>query len=176
MGQDTTRGNTVTVVKTYAGAIAEPFMGKLSFQFKRQDSSAMPELDCDVTSVISNYFVPAADSATQNNNTTVGNYSGKKQSAGTGQQVSLILKPLEVMCIISFTQNLPIRTERTKQKALQGFTSFGSASAETKNYIRVHRRKRNPQYGFFRFSVSTAGGLNQPNLSQNTISVPGNHY
>lgn len=171
VGQDTTRGNTVTVLKTYAGAIAEPFFGKLSFQFKRQDSSAIPELDCDVTSVISNYFVPAADSATQNNNTTVGNYSGKTIG---GNWSASIANPQAFGSDVyhQLYAKLTYTDGTNETKSITGFTSFGSASAETKTISGFTAGKEIRSMDFFDFSVSTAGGLNQPNLSQNTISVP----
>lgn len=170
-GQDTTQGNTVTVLKTYAGNIAQPFMGKLSFEFKRQDSSAIPELDCDVTSVISSYFVPAADSATQNNNTTVGNYSGKTIG---GNWKANIANPQafgnnvyhQLYAKLTYTDGT------SETKGIADFTSFGSATAETKTISGFTAGKEIRSMDFFDFSVSTAGGLNQPNLSKNTISVP----
>lgn len=171
VGQDTTRGNTVTVLRTYAGSITEPFMGKLSFEFKRQDSSAIPELDCNVTSVISSYFVPAADSATQNNNTTLGNYSGKTIG---GNWAASIANPQafgndvyhQLYAKLTYTDGT------SETKGITGFTSFGSAAAETKTISGFTAGKEIRSMDFFDFSVSTAGGLNQPNLSQNTISVP----
>ncbi|MBO7175049.1 MAG: hypothetical protein J6V57_04800 [Spirochaetaceae bacterium] len=170
-GEDTTQGNTVTVNKYRAGNIAEPFIGKLSFEFKRQDSSAIPELDCDVTSVISSYFVPAADSATQNNNTTVGNYSGKTIG---GNWTGSIANPQafgnnvyhQLYAKLTYTDGT------SETKGITGFTSFGSATAEAKTISGFTAGKEIRSMDFFDFSVSTAGGLNQPNLSQNTISVP----
>ena len=171
VGQDTTQGNTVTVLRTYAGAIAEPFIGKLSFEFKRRDSSAIPELDCDVTSVISNYFVPAADSATQNNNTTVGNYSGKTIG---GNWKASIANPQafgnnvyhQLYAKLTYTDGA------SETKGITGFTNFGSAAAETKTISGFTAGKEIRSMEFFDFSVSATGGLNQPNLSKNTISVP----
>lgn len=171
VGQDTTRGNTVTVLKNYAGAIAGPFIGKLSFEFKRQDGSAIPELDCDVTSVIYSYFVPAADSATQNNNTTVGNYSGKTIG---GNWKANIANPQafgnnvyhQLYAKLTYTDGA------SETKGITGFTNFGSATAEAKTISGFTAGKEIRSMEFLDFSVSIAGGLNQPNLSKNTISVP----
>lgn len=171
VGEDTTQGNTVTVNKYRAGNIAEPFIGKLSFTFWRADSSQITELACDVTSIISSYFVPAGDSATQNNDTTVGNYSGKTIG---GNWKANIANPQafgnnvyhQLYAKLTYTDGT------SETKGIVGFTSFGSTSAETKTISGFTAGKEIRSMDFFDFSVSTAGGLNQPNLSKNTISVP----
>lgn len=170
-GQDTTQGTTVTIPKVYAGNLAEPFIGKLSFEFKRQDSSAIPELDCDVTSIISNYFVPASDTATQNNNTTLGNYSGKTIG---GNWSASIANPNafgndvyhQLYAKLTYTDGA------SETKGITAFTTFAAATAEAKTISGFTTGKQIRTMEFFDFSVSTNGGVNQPNLSKNTISVP----
>lgn len=170
VGQDTTQGNTVRVLKPYAGNIAEPFIGKLSFEFKAQGGAAMPALNCEVTSVISDYFVPANNSATQNDNTTVGNYSGKTIG---GNWSASIANPQAFGNDIyhQLYAKLTYIDGTSETKNITGFVKFATAAAEAKTISGFTAGKEIRNTEFFDLSVSVTGGLNQPNLSKNTINI-----
>lgn len=171
VGVRTINANTVKISRNENPNIQNGWIGTGSFTFTRNDNSAMPELDCQIESSFSGVIGLAQGTATETNNTTLGNYSGKtiggNWSASVANSVAYGNNYYHKLAV-----KLTYIDGTSETKELAELTSFPTNAPTAKTISGFTAGKEIRTMEFLDLSVNGATGTNAPNISRNTITVP----
>lgn len=171
VGAATITTNTVRVPRNANPNIQYGWIGTGSFTFSARDSSAIPELSCQIESSFSGVIGLAQGTATETNNTTVGNYSGK--TIGGNWTASIANSTAYGNNYYhKLAAKLTYIDGTSETKTLAELTSFPTNAATAKTISGFTAGKEIRTMEFLDLSANGATGTNAPNISRNTITVP----